>query len=82
MTIEDETFLGGVADLLAELPTVRAVALGGSRAQDTHRPDSDWDLAVYYRGPFDPAELRALGWEGRSQRSAAGAGESSTGVPG
>ncbi|WP_406460925.1 nucleotidyltransferase domain-containing protein [Streptomyces sp. NBC_01622] len=64
MTIEDETFLGGVADLLAELPTVRAVALGGSRAQDTHRPDSDWDLAVYYRGPFDPAELRALGWEG------------------
>jgi predicted nucleotidyltransferase len=43
---------------------VRAVALGGSRAQGTQKPDSDWDLAVYYRGPFDPADLRALGWEG------------------
>ncbi|MEV0739909.1 nucleotidyltransferase domain-containing protein [Streptomyces sp. NPDC050549] len=64
MTVDDETFLGGVADLLAELPAVRAVALGGSRARGTHRPDSDWDLAVYYRGPFDPAALRALGWEG------------------
>ncbi|MDV9177365.1 nucleotidyltransferase domain-containing protein [Streptomyces sp. W16] len=62
--MDDETFLGGVADLLAELPAVRAVALGGSRAQGTHRPDSDWDLAVYYRGPFDPADLRALGWDG------------------
>ncbi|MGW3102165.1 nucleotidyltransferase domain-containing protein [Streptomyces sp. NPDC001100] len=62
--MDDETFLGGVADLLAELPAVQAVALGGSRAQGTHRPDSDWDLAVYYRGPFDPADLRALGWDG------------------
>ncbi|MBK3570004.1 MULTISPECIES: nucleotidyltransferase domain-containing protein [unclassified Streptomyces] len=62
--MDDETFLGEVADLLAELPAVRAVALGGSRAQGSHRPDSDWDLAVYYRGPFDPADLRALGWDG------------------
>lgn len=61
---DDRRFLDAVADRLAELPTVRAVALGGSRAQGTHRPDSDWDLAVYYRGPFDPAGLRALGWEG------------------
>ncbi|MFJ4470440.1 nucleotidyltransferase domain-containing protein [Streptomyces sp. NPDC089424] len=61
---DDTTFLDTTADRLASLPTVRAVALGGSRAQGTHRPDSDWDLAVYYRGPFDPADLRALGWEG------------------
>ncbi|MFG2355762.1 nucleotidyltransferase domain-containing protein [Streptomyces sp. NPDC048521] len=60
----DPGFLSATADRLAALPTVRAVALGGSRAQGTHRPDSDWDLAVYYRGPFDPDELRALGWEG------------------
>ncbi|GGJ26124.1 nucleotidyltransferase domain-containing protein [Streptomyces brasiliensis] len=60
----DRTFLDTAADRLAALPTVRAVALGGSRAEGTHRPDSDWDLAVYYRGPFDPADLRALGWEG------------------
>ncbi|WP_405580832.1 nucleotidyltransferase domain-containing protein [Streptomyces sp. NBC_01092] len=61
---DDAAFLDITADRLASLPTVRAVALGGSRAQGTHRPDSDWDLAVYYRGPFDPADLRALGWEG------------------
>ncbi|MFD1657430.1 nucleotidyltransferase domain-containing protein [Streptomyces caeni] len=63
--MNDETFLGEVADRLAALPGVRAVALGGSRAEGTHRPDSDWDLAVYYRGPdFDPADLRAVGWPG------------------
>jgi predicted nucleotidyltransferase len=52
------------AGRLAELPGVHAVALGGSRAQGTARPDSDWDLALYYRGAFDPATLRALGHEG------------------
>ncbi|GAA2694881.1 hypothetical protein GCM10010412_087330 [Nonomuraea recticatena] len=60
----DDMFLDPVADRLAALPGVRAVTLGGSRAQGTHTPDSDWDLAVYYRGGFDPADLRALGWEG------------------
>ncbi|MFF9766619.1 nucleotidyltransferase domain-containing protein [Streptomyces sp. NPDC053086] len=60
----DADFLATTADRLASLPTVRAVALGGSRAEGTHRPDSDWDLAVYYRGPFDPDDLRALGWPG------------------
>jgi len=62
--LTDSTFLDSTADRLVALPTVHAVALGGSRAQGTHKPDSDWDLAVYYRGPFDPADLRALGWEG------------------
>ena len=60
----DPAFLDTTADRLAALPTVRAVALGGSRAQGTERPDSDWDMAVYYRGDFDPADLRAVGWEG------------------
>ncbi|AEY88725.1 hypothetical protein SHJG_3452 [Streptomyces hygroscopicus subsp. jinggangensis 5008] len=60
----DADFLATTAGRLAALPTVRAVALGGSRAEGTHRPDSDWDLAVYYRGPFDPGDLRALGWPG------------------
>ncbi|WP_369196313.1 nucleotidyltransferase domain-containing protein [Streptomyces djakartensis] len=63
-TVADQTFLDTTADRLAALPTVRAVTLGGSRAQGTARPDSDWDLAVYYRGAFDPADLRAIGWEG------------------
>lgn len=63
-TLSDAAFLDATADRLAALPGVRAVALGGSRAQGTARPDSDWDLAVYYRGAFDPADLRAVGWEG------------------
>lgn len=44
--LDDTAFLDTTADRLAALPTVRAVALGGSRAQGTERPDSDWDLAV------------------------------------
>ncbi|ASU80345.1 nucleotidyltransferase domain-containing protein [Actinopolyspora erythraea] len=60
----DETFPNRVAERLAALPRVRAVTLGGSRARGTHDSDSDWDFALYYRGDFDPAELRALGWEG------------------
>lgn len=63
-TLPDHTFLAATADRLADLPAVEAVTLDGSRAQGTERPDSDWDLAVYYRGAFDPADLRAVGWEG------------------
>jgi predicted nucleotidyltransferase len=59
-----------VAQLAAELaglPGVVAVVLGGSRAAGTHRPDSDWDLGLYYRArrPFDPDDLRRLGHEGQ-----------------
>lgn len=53
---------------LVRLPGAVAVALGGSRASATHRPDSDWDLGVYYRGsrqPLDPEHVRALGHEGQ-----------------
>ncbi|MFF4468618.1 nucleotidyltransferase domain-containing protein [Streptomyces sp. NPDC001599] len=63
-TLTDQAFLDTTADRLAALPAVRAVTLGGSRAQGTHGPDSDWDLAVYYRGAFDPEDLRAVGWPG------------------
>ncbi|GLY82266.1 nucleotidyltransferase domain-containing protein [Actinoallomurus iriomotensis] len=62
--MRDDEFLSHVSGRLAGLPHVQAVALGGSRAAGTHRPDSDWDLSVYYRGDFQPADLRALGWEG------------------
>lgn len=54
-----------LAARLASLPGVVAVTLGGSRAQGTHRPDSDWDLGLYYRGGFDANALRALGYEGQ-----------------
>jgi predicted nucleotidyltransferase len=53
-----------LAQQLARIPGVVAVALGGSRAQDTHRPDSDWDFGLYYRGTLDAADVRALGYSG------------------
>jgi predicted nucleotidyltransferase len=62
--VDDEEFPGYVADRLAGLPRVEAVNLGGSRAQGTHRQDSDWDFAIYYRGQFDPQALRDVGWPG------------------
>ncbi|NEB81400.1 nucleotidyltransferase domain-containing protein [Streptomyces sp. SID14478] len=65
--LTDDVFLDHLADRLAALPGVRAVALGGSRAQGTHTAASDWDTAVYYRGSegeFAPRHLRDVGWEG------------------
>jgi predicted nucleotidyltransferase len=62
----DADFAEEAAGLLARLPGVLAVSLGGSRAAGTARPDSDWDFSVYYRGPgFDPESLRSLDWTGQ-----------------
>jgi hypothetical protein len=62
--VDDDAFLLHVGDRLAGLPAVEAVTLGGSRAEGTHRPDSDWDFSIYYRGLFDPQTLRDIGWPG------------------
>jgi RimJ/RimL family protein N-acetyltransferase len=62
--VDDDAFLRHVADRLSELPGVEAVTLGGSRAEGTNRPDSDWDFSIYYRGRFDPQTLRDIGWPG------------------
>jgi hypothetical protein len=45
--------------------------LGGSRADGTHRPDSDWDLGLFYRASeqrFEPAAVEALGHPGYASR--------------
>lgn len=52
-----------MASRLTAVPGIRAVALGGSRARGAHRPDSDWDLGLYYRGTPDVAALTALASE-------------------
>ncbi|MGW2477378.1 nucleotidyltransferase domain-containing protein [Streptomyces sp. NPDC001665] len=52
--------IGEMAARLTQVPGIRAVLLGGSRARGAHRPDSDWDLGVYYRGTPDTAALSAL----------------------
>ncbi|MFI6685778.1 nucleotidyltransferase domain-containing protein [Streptomyces sp. NPDC050485] len=55
--------MAALAERLTEVPGVRAVALGGSRARGTHRPDSDWDLGLYYRGDLDVPALSRLAAE-------------------
>ena len=62
--VDDDSFPLYVAGRLAGLPGVAAVTLGGSRAEGTHRPDSDWDFSIYYRGRFDPQTLCDIGWPG------------------
>ena len=62
--MDDTSFPRYVADRLGGLPGVTAVSLGGSRAEGTQRPDSDWDFSLYYRDRFDPQALRDLGWPG------------------
>ncbi|WP_431682279.1 nucleotidyltransferase domain-containing protein [Kitasatospora sp. KL5] len=53
----------GLAAELAAVDGVVGVCLGGSRARGTHRPDSDHDLGLYYRGPLDTGALRTLAAE-------------------
>ncbi|MFD3454641.1 nucleotidyltransferase domain-containing protein [Streptomyces sp. NPDC058691] len=55
--------VAAMAEALSGVPGVVGVLLGGSRARGTHRPDSDWDLGVYYRGAPDTAALAALAEE-------------------
>ena len=53
-----------MAGRLIEVPGVAGVVLGGSRARGEHRPESDWDLGVYYRDGLDLDALRALAGPG------------------
>ncbi len=62
--MDDATFQADFAERLDRLPSVEAVMLGGSRALGLHGADSDWDFAIYYRGVFEPQDLRNCGWEG------------------
>ena len=48
--VTDDAFAQHVADRVSRLPGVQAVTLGGPRAEGTHRPGSDWDFSLYYRG--------------------------------
>jgi predicted nucleotidyltransferase len=61
--VTDDLDVAGMAQAIVRVRGVVAVALGGSRARGTHRPDSDWDLGVYYRGEVDTAGLAVLAAE-------------------
>ena len=58
-----EVRLREVAERLVDVPGVVGVVLGGSRARREHRPESDVDLGLYYRGGLDVAALGALAQE-------------------
>ncbi|MGH2685458.1 MAG: nucleotidyltransferase domain-containing protein, partial [Actinomycetota bacterium] len=63
--MDDDALLAHVVERVATVGGVVAVTLGGSRAQGTHRPDSDWDVGVYYRGRLDTDAIRDIGWAGQ-----------------
>ncbi|WP_406312947.1 nucleotidyltransferase domain-containing protein [Streptosporangium sp. NBC_01639] len=65
----DDVALGALAQRLVDIPGVVAVVLGGSRARGTHRPDSDIDLGLYYRGDLDVTALRALAVQEAGERA-------------
>lgn len=54
-----ERLIAELAERLIAVEGIVAVALGGSRARGTHRPDSDVDLGLYYE-PAAPPALEAL----------------------
>ena len=64
----DDQFIETVTDACRKMPNALAVSLGGSRSRGDHRPDSDWDFAVYYRGEVDVAYFEHLGWSGHVYR--------------
>jgi hypothetical protein len=59
----DDRSLAELGQRLSSVRGVVAVVLGGSRARGAHRPDSDFDLGLYYRGELDVAALRTLAAE-------------------
>lgn len=53
-----EPDIAALSERLQTVPGVVGVVLGGSRARGTHRPDSDYDVGVYYAA--DALDLAAL----------------------
>ena len=62
--MDDVSFQEYVSTALANLPSIEAVMLGGSRARGRNTEESDWDFAIYYRDSFRPHHLRQIGWNG------------------
>ena len=58
----DSLPLGDIVEPLSRIEGVVAVALGGSRARGSHRPDSDFDLGLYYddSAPFSIPDIVAV----------------------
>ncbi len=60
--VDINTLIDQMVNELKLISGVKAIVLGGSRADDTHRPDSDFDIGIYYDDPqkFDLAGIKQL----------------------
>jgi hypothetical protein len=58
--LPDGLDLPALAQRLTTVDGVAGVVLGGSRARGDHRPDSDVDLGIYYRGDLDIEALAGI----------------------
>lgn len=56
----DDEALREMAKRLVQVDGIVGVVLGGSRARGEHRPDSDFDLGLYYERPLDTEALDRL----------------------
>jgi hypothetical protein len=58
----DEAFISTIAERLRDVPGISAVVLGGSRGRGAAKPDSDYDLGIYFDSPeaFDIAALNRV----------------------
>ena len=59
---EKKALLDQIVSALRGVPNLEAIALGGSHARGTHRPDSDLDIGLYYReaSPFAIDDIRLI----------------------
>ena len=74
--MNDDDFQKYVSSTLANLPSVEAVMLGGSRARGRNIDASDWDFAIYTGTDFGPTISVGLVGAVWCRRSEAGAAES------
>lgn len=62
MQIMNEAFISNIVDRMRGVRGVQAVVLGGSRGRGTAKPDSDWDIGIYFDSAktFDIAALNEI----------------------
>ena len=65
---ELEEIAPGLATRVGDVDGVVGAVLGGSRARGDHRPDSDYDIGIYYSGSLDIDALQSLADEYSSSK--------------